>query len=158
MQDLDILTEVIRTPYVPHINLSGPLHGGLVIVWSVKWHYLYDLGPSPSNWRIQMVESELSWNLLGTILTELPSREYTSWAGLELLLGERKTCARMVRKKSQFFKIGLCDLLPLLSWPITRKQPRRSEPFLRTAAFSDQTALPKCMDQEKVKEVELEIF
>ena len=62
-----------------------------------------------------MVESELSWNLLGTILTELPSREYTSWASLELLLGERKTCARMVRKKSQFFKIGLCDLLPLLS-------------------------------------------
>lgn len=38
-----------------------------------------------------MVESELSWKLLGTILAELPSREYTSQAGLDLLLGERKT-------------------------------------------------------------------
>ena len=62
-----------------------------------------------------MVESELSWKLLGTILAELPSREYTSQAGLDLLLGERKTCARRVRKKSQFFKIGIFHLLPLLS-------------------------------------------
>lgn len=53
-------------------------------------NYPYDLGPSPSNYRIQVAESELNLNLPGSISAELPSGGCTNQAGLGLLLGERK--------------------------------------------------------------------
>ena len=47
-------------------------------------------------------------------------------------------------------------LLALYSLP--RKQLRGGGPFLRTAVFLDQTALPRCVEQKKVKEAEPDIF
>lgn len=62
-------------------------------------------------------------------------------------------------RELQNLERALCDppaLLTLYSLP--RKQLRGGGPFLRTAVFLDQTALPRCVEQKKVKEAEPDIF
>lgn len=95
--------------------------------------YLYYLRPQKSNRKIQVAELELSWNSQGLLLAGLPPRGWTSQANPGVPLGERKE-----HRTQEWSGQNAGGQEEMISSP-------------GTAAFSNQTALLMCVNQEEEK-------
>lgn len=128
-------------------------------VYSTNWSLSLWSRPQQSNMRIQMTEPELSFNPLGPFWTKMPLRECINQAGLGLPLGEERSIVpRNGQDGVPSFRNRPLITTSRLSWLLPRKELRRDDPFWGTTAFSDQTALLRCVDQEQVREIQWQIF
>lgn len=106
-----------------------------------------------------MAKLELSWNLLDHCDQATAWKWYQPGSPRVVIgWGSKRIMSENGLDRSLNFQLGLYHFPPFFPSSLPRKEPRRGDPFLETAEFSEQTALLRFLDKEVVRKVESEIF